>query len=280
MIDRCWIFHCGYARMPRASIIEDGGWELVRLPFLCGVAEHREYGPVLIDAPYGHEGPSNVGSLLGSLLQRAGVVFYERWSVIPRLEQLGLRAADVSQILMTHLHYDHTGGMKALAHAQFHMSRPEWEWANDGAPWRAGARGYARPDFGALKARTVLYDDIPHLADSDRGLDVFDDGSIEMFFLPGHTPGHCGYRLHIADGSVVFFVGDAVYTTDQIDGGQGYGLMPRTVATSMGGVDVSRRAIHRHIGDHPDDFIVPSHDLQCGARCIDDGPLTFGSSTT
>ena len=280
MIERFWLFHCAYARVPSSLIFEDGGWSFIRLPFLGGVAEHSEVGPILLDAPYCHEGPSNVGSLMGSIMQKAGLVFYERWSVVPRIEELGLRAADVSHILMTHLHYDHTGAMKTLAHARFHLSQREWDAAHEGSAWQAGARGYARSDFGALKHRVELHDDVPHLADSTQGLDILGDGSIEMFSLPGHTPGHCGYRIHLADGSAVFFAGDAAFANPQIFGKRGLGLLPRTVATSMGGIDVSLRALRRHLDEHPADVPIVCHDPELGAQCIAEGPIVYGAQPT
>lgn len=276
MIERFWLFHCAYARVPRRLVVDGGGWDLITLPFLCGVAEHSEYGPILIDAPYGHEGPSNLGALMSRILQRTGLVFRERWSVIPRLEELDLRAADVAHILMTHLHYDHTGGMKTLAHAQFHLSRQEWDFAHQQSSRRAAARGYARSDFEGLAHCVSLYDSVPHLADSDEGLDVLDDGSIEMYFLPGHSPGHCGYRIHLQDGSTIFFAGDAAYTIPQVWGEEGLGLMPTTVATSLGGVEVSLRALRRHLTEHSDDILITSHEIGLGERCIRDGPICFG----
>ena len=277
MIERFWLFHCAYANVPRSLVIEDGGWAIIRLPFLCGVAQHSEHGPVLIDAPYCHEGPANLGTFMGSVMQRTTLVFEEQWSVVPRIEQLGIRPADVSHILMTHLHYDHTGGMKTLAHAQFHVSRDEWIAAHEGPNWQAGLRGYLRSDFAALESRIVRHEDVPHLADSERGIDLFDDGSVEMFFLPGHSPGHCGYRIHLDDGTSIFFIGDAVFTRSQLQGDDGLGLLPTQVASALGGVGVSRRALQRHLEVHPDDIVIPSHDLEWGARCIDEGIVEFGA---
>lgn len=275
MITRFWLFHCAYARVPREAIIQGGGWDLVRLPMLCGVAEHSELGPILLDAPYGHEGPSNVGSLMGSLMRRTGLEFQERWSVVARLEELGLRAADVGHILMTHLHYDHTGGMKSLAHARFHISQEEWDFAHSGSNRRSSMRGYARTDFMSLRNRVELRDPVPHLLDGTAGLDLFGDGSIEMFFLPGHTPGHCGFRLHLAEGPPILFVGDAAFTVPQIRGAENMGFALRTIASSMGGVRTSLRAIRRHIERHPEDRLITCHDFELGARCIKEGPIFF-----
>lgn len=279
MIDRFWLFHCGYMRLPRFAVVENGGWRMVRLPLLAGVAEHTEFGPVVFDAPFGREGPANIGSFLGALAQRSTIEFDEAWSIIPRIEQLGLRAADVSKILMTHLHFDHTGGMKTLAHGEFHLSEREWEFANADTVAHAASRGYSRGDFAALGDRVVLHEPIPHLADSKQGLDVLGDGSVEMFFLPGHTPGHCAYRIHLQDAPSVFFAGDAGFTVEEIRRSEGMGLMAKTVATGRGGCRVTKRAIRNHLAEHPDEILITSHDLELGARCIDDGPIAYDKET-
>ncbi len=275
MIERFWLFHCGYARIPRFAVIEDGGWEWIRLPFLAGLAEHSEYGPVIVDAPFGHEGPANLGMAMGSFMQLAGLEFEVRWSIVARVEQLGFRPADVRHILMTHLHYDHTGGMKSLAHAQFHVSSREWDYATDGSLGGLAKSAYTQLDYRSLDKHTLRHDDVPHLADSQKGLDVLGDGSVEMFSLPGHSPGHCGYRIHLASGPAVFFAGDVAFTVDQIYEREGLGFFPRNVATSKGGIEVSLRALRRHLGAQ-DDRVITSHDIELGRRCIEEGPQLYG----
>ncbi len=275
MIERFWIAQCAYMTVPKRAIVAGGGWGLVRLPMLFGIAEHSELGPVLIDAPYGHEGPLNTGYFVGSALLRTGMEFRESWSVVGRLEELGYRAADVGKILMTHLHHDHTGAMKSLAHARFVVSRDEWETALQHRGARAMGSGYVRSDYASLTRQVDVMDDLPHLADSSKGHDVLGDGSVEMFFLPGHSPGHCGYRVHLKSGRSIFFAGDAAFTVPQLFGDEGFGLFPKTIATGRGGVHVSLRAIRRHFNDHPDDVPITSHDFDLGEECIEGGPKLY-----
>lgn len=275
VIERFWVAHCAHMTVPKRAIVAGGGWSLVKLPMLFGIAEHSEHGPILIDAPYGHEGPLNAGYFVGSALLRTGFEFHESWSVVGRLEELGFRAADVSRILMTHLHHDHTGAMKSLAHARFTVSRDEWETALLHRGARAMGSGYSRSDYASLTRQMDVLDEIPHLADSSRGLDVFGDGSVEMFFLPGHSPGHCGFRIRLKSGRALFFCGDAAFTIPQLLGEEGMGFFPRTIATSSGGVEVTLRAIRRHFNDHPDDIPVTSHDFDLGERSIAEGPILF-----
>ena len=275
MIERFWVAHCAFMTVPKRAIVAGGGWSLMKLPMLFGIAEHSEHGPILFDAPYGHEGPLNAGYFVGSALLRTGMEFQEAWSVVGRLEELGFRAADVAQILMSHLHHDHTGAMKSLAHARFVVSRDEWESAlvNRGA--RAMGSGYARSDYASLTRQVDVMDEVPHLADSSKGRDVLGDGTVEMFFLPGHSPGHCGYRIHLKSGRSVFFCGDAAFTIPQVFGEEGLGLFPRTIATSLGGVEVSLRALRRHFNDNPNDVAITCHDFGLGEESLSGGPILF-----
>ena len=66
MIEQFWLFHCGWFRVPRGAFEKGGGFDMVALPFLAAVAFHSELGPIVVDAPFGHEGPTNAGEVVGS----------------------------------------------------------------------------------------------------------------------------------------------------------------------------------------------------------------------
>lgn len=280
MIERFWLFHYAWGRLPQSAVVEKGGWQQVRVPILGGLAVHSRLGPILLDVPYGREGPSNLGMLLGSMLETMGLNFQSDWSVVPRLEQIGFRAADVEHVLMTHLHCDHTGGMKTLAHATFHLSRREWEYAREGPGAQAKIRGYVRDDFAALGERVELYDSLPHPASHAEGLDVFGDGSVEMFELPGHTPGHCGYRLRSGGQKAIFFAGDAAGSVPELLGDCRPGWLPRALAESHTAVELTQRGVRRHLEQHPADTPVVCHDPELGERCLNEGPVVWQLSPT
>lgn len=272
MIEQFWLFHCGWFRVPRGAILKGGGFEPTRLPFLSAVAYHRDRGPIVIDAPFGHEGPANVGEVFGSFLRGAGQKFRREWAIVPRVEQLGFRPSEVDDILVTHLHWDHTGGMKALAHANFWMDRTEWDHANSFTPSEALRQGYVPSDYRALgpRVRRLELNDEVHL---EGGFDVFGDGSVQAVPLRGHSPGHTGYRFHLTDGRKIFFVGDAVFSITQITEGRELGIFPRLVASDLDAarLTIARlRDFHRTVGG--DQVLVSAHDFDWIDRCAD-GPI-------
>ncbi|MGN6188167.1 MAG: N-acyl homoserine lactonase family protein [Conexibacter sp.] len=98
-------------------------------------------------------------------------------------EQLDL--STLTRVVLTHLHYDHAGGLALLPRrVPIVLQRREWEAAHDRA---AIARNFFLPvDYAAVAEQVML-------VDGDH--DLLGDGSIELLPTPGHTPGHQSVRV-------------------------------------------------------------------------------------
>ncbi len=265
-IEQFWLFHCGYMRVPRGIIVKGGGMEIVTLPFMAALAVHSELGPVLIDAPFGHEGPANAGEAVATLMRAFGLTFQPEWAVIPRIEQLGFRASDVNDILMTHLHWDHTGGMKSLAHANFHINHQELDYALGLPAIDAVKAGYAVGDFRALRPHVEDLDVEDHKLNESEGHDVFGDGTIYAIPLPGHSVGLVGYRLDVGDQKI-FFLGDAAFSIGHVTRGEQLGVFPRTAAYSLPQTRATLVELKQYHLSNPDVQIITSHDFALGDIC-------------
>lgn len=278
MIEQCWLFHCGYSRVPEPAVFEEGNpASLKRMPFLCALLVHETLGPILIDAPFGHEGPNNAGALLGQFLKKTGTSFESKWAVSARVEQLGFRPSQVNNVLMTHLHFDHTGGMKAFSHAVFRMNKKEWNFANSIGVFDALRLGYVVGDFRALKAKTELFG-VPKYFERDvEGHDVFGDGSVEAISLPGHSIGHTGYRFRLPDGRRVFFLGDAIFNVGHLKD-RGLGMMPKLFGRHRSDVEFTVEELQRYAKMYPDEVFICSHDFDWGDRCMS-GPVAVHVSS-
>jgi N-acyl homoserine lactone hydrolase len=98
-------------------------------------------------------------------------------------EQLDVHT--LTKVVLTHLHWDHVGGLKLIpASVPVVVQRAEWQAGHDDAAVRRNvflARDYAEHD------REVV------LIDGD--CDLLGDGSVELLLTPGHTPGHQSVRI-------------------------------------------------------------------------------------
>jgi glyoxylase-like metal-dependent hydrolase (beta-lactamase superfamily II) len=101
----------------------------------------------------------------------------------PLHEQLD--AASITKIVLTHLHWDHAGGLSLLpASIPIVVQRREWEAGGDRG---AIERNFFFPRDYVDDEREAI------LVDGDH--DLLGDGSIELLLTPGHTPGHQSVRI-------------------------------------------------------------------------------------
>jgi glyoxylase-like metal-dependent hydrolase (beta-lactamase superfamily II) len=103
--------------------------------------------------------------------------------------------ATVTRVVLTHLHFDHAGGLSLLpASVPVVVQRAEWEAGHDRG---AIERNFLFPrDYAAVD---------PVLVNGEH--DLLGDGSIVLFRTPGHTPGHQSVRVGelVIGGDVVHY---------------------------------------------------------------------------
>ena len=182
----------------------------VTVPSTVVVIEHPRRGLVLVDTGVNYRvaDPELAAEQWGpGLRERYGATGFTREDAVDaQLERLGYRCADVTHVVYSHLHLDHAGGMEhfpdALHVGQHDELRHAW-W-----PDRWTARGYALADY--LPARGFEYLELSGDAD------LFEDGSLRVISLPGHTPGSQGLVVDLPQRGRVAFVGDAAHLREQV----------------------------------------------------------------
>jgi N-acyl homoserine lactone hydrolase len=93
--------------------------------------------------------------------------------------------ATLTKVVLTHLHYDHSGGLALLpSWLPVVVQHREWEAGLNSA---AAARNYFHQIDYAFAAERV------ELVDGD--CDLVPDGSVRLLLTPGHTPGHQSVRI-------------------------------------------------------------------------------------
>lgn len=175
----------------------------------------------------------------------------------PQLRALGFSPRDVKQVILTHLHTDHAGGIHHLTGARFWVSQEEWKRASG-----LGGRlqGYLphrwprwwQPDFIRFEQRPI--------GPFNTSMPVTKRGDVSIVPTPGHTPHHVSVFV---DGEPAFFLaGDTSYSQELLLRRKVDGVSPDPIE-SLQTLD----NILALSDSHPLIYL-PSHDIEANSRLI------------
>ncbi len=122
-------------------------------------------------------------------------------------------AAEVKHVLLSHLHADHVGGLRDFHQAEIWASQAAVQQFQKTPRWRAVAKGLLHglfPEDWTKRWRAFeLANPVEH-EHLGPGFDLFGDGSIQVFSVPGHAAGQMGALLATTSGPV-FLAADAFW---------------------------------------------------------------------
>ena len=127
------------------------------------------------------------------------------------LAAAGVKPEEISDILITHVHTDHSGGLvrngvMLFPNATIHAGKADVDFFLD--PRNAGRNGYDRRYWTEAAKTLKPYADAGKVRPFDRKRDLVPGITAEP--KPGHTPGSAFYTL-TSEGQRIVFVGDIVH---------------------------------------------------------------------
>ena len=172
----------------------------------------------------------------------------------------GFDPADVRRVILTHLDWDHVGGIGAFPSAEVLVHRPEHEAAAS----RAGRMRY-EPGRWPKSFSPTLYDldDVP-LGPFPRSRAVTERGDVHLVPLPGHSAGQVGVLVQAGDATLLFAADHLLrwdwFLEDSAAGHQlGLGIFyPRDAR------ETSRRVLA--LVEETGAVVLPSHDEETPSR--------------
>jgi glyoxylase-like metal-dependent hydrolase (beta-lactamase superfamily II) len=244
--------NCGTMHMPAA-------------PLVCNVLlAEADSRLVLIDTGFGLLDIADPRRRIGVVRHLLHPRLASEETAIRQIQALGFEAADVTDILMTHLDIDHAGGLADFPNARVHLTVAEAAGAVHTPSLRERVR------FNPLQwaHRPTLVEHAP-TGESWRGFAAaksLDDVSpgIVMISLPGHTRGHVAYAVDAGDRWILH-AGDAFFHHSVL---QGRKSQPRSLTVFENVVAFNLRQVranHERLAElhgrgEPDLVIINSHD--------------------
>jgi len=187
---------CGQFHSPGAGMGMDGDRVSVPIPFY--VLDHPD-GVALFDCGLPAAMLDRDERYLKALqTQDLDVTLTSQETLTSHLERLDIDPARVRYAVLSHLHFDHAGGLREVPNATVVVQRREWEAGRE-------------PEISRRYGLPKRYFDLGHevrLVDGEH--DLFGDGSAVCIPSFGHTPGHQSLRVRSEQGEHIL-IGDACY---------------------------------------------------------------------
>nr|WP_295778262.1 MBL fold metallo-hydrolase [Rhodoferax sp.] len=165
----------------------------------------------------------------------------------------------VQKVIISHSHWDHAGGVQDFPEAQIFASVDEMPTI---AKPKSGAGGTwpSQVAVPAIHWTPLVLQPVAHKGYA-QSLDLFNDGSVVLVAMPGHTTGSIGMFVTVDSGKCYFFIGDVAWKTGAVQLGA-----PKFWAASVI-VDHDREQTLRSVEQvrsvarkYPDLVVVPAHD--------------------
>ena len=115
--------------------------------------------------------------------------------VLDQLRQIELQPSDIEYLALSHLHPDHSGNAGLFEESTFLTGRRELEYMFSPEVKAQYGEGYAPLE----QSDTLLFEG-QH--------DVFGDGTVVIFEMPGHTPGSCVLLVRTKNAGNLLLTGD------------------------------------------------------------------------
>lgn len=129
-----------------------------------------------------------------------------------QLEHAGYRADDVTTAVLSHLHFDHVGGIGDIPQADLLVSKQAWDHQRGPHPERDFVPSW---DLNVPGAKWKPFDfeptTDPRLAPFDQAFDVAGDGSLIVLPTPGHIRGSVSLLIRQDAAPPVLLIGDLTY---------------------------------------------------------------------
>jgi len=208
---RIHAFRTGAVRNIEGAVFAGGSWtSVIEMGAWAFVIEHPTAGLTVFDTGLAQRARSEPDHYVGWLGAKLGMLDVPVGAgLAEQMRAAGLNPAEVRRVVLSHLHFDHTGAISDFPNATVVISASEKEWV---------LHEMTRMDFvdtdalaGIGRWQVVDYAVEKPLATLMAAHDLLGDGSILTIDLSGHTPGSTGMIVRTAEAPVLL-TGDAAWT--------------------------------------------------------------------
>lgn len=224
--------------------------ENITIPVFAYLIHHEKYGYFLIDsgceASYVNKPYGTIKGLILPFVMVKTTLKSENSIDI----QISKEINDLKGVFFTHMHFDHTSGLKALPDKLMYIADKRDKFIN--IKWLLESDHFSKSDIVyALDFNSDLSQELP----LGKAIDIFGDQSLWAVSTPGHSKGHISFLVNTKEQPVLI-TGDAVNLKRSLELGVGPG-------SSSDDIDLAQKTfetISDFIKKNPDVKVFLGHD--------------------
>ncbi|MBD3882850.1 MBL fold metallo-hydrolase [Phormidium tenue FACHB-886] len=209
--------NCG-CMCPLGGALFDGFSQKLTASLVCHcLLIETDRGLVLVDTGFGQRDVKSPYSRLSPFfIHFNNIQFDRKYTALEQVEQLGFSARDVRHIVLTHLDFDHAGGLEDFPEAMVHVMQAE----SDAVQNRHGfidKRRYCPKQWDEVK-HWKYYEPGGEPWFGFEAVRDLEGLPPEILLIPlaGHTQGHAGVAINTPEGWLLH-AGDAYFYRHEMD---------------------------------------------------------------
>jgi len=181
-----------------------------------------------------------------------------------QLRNLGISPRDVRQVVLTHLHTDHAGGLKDLTSARSWVAEQEFKRASG---FGGRIQGYLPHRWPRWWEPSFIRFDGGAFGPFGQSMSLTKSGDVLIVPTPGHTPHHVS--VVVRGSPTLFIAGDTSYNQELLLAGKSDGVSPSEDVAKTTLAKIAALARERPL------VYLPSHDPQSEERLVNRSVLAI-----
>jgi glyoxylase-like metal-dependent hydrolase (beta-lactamase superfamily II) len=247
------LIKCGKMTSKQVFVYRGGSWSDNYDSGMAAILVRHPNATFLFDTGFGVNVDEHIKTI--PALMRALTKYDKETSAASQLRAHGVDPDSIKMAIISHSHWDHVSGLEDFPQAEAWFSREEADYMQT-----LPASELVKQMGDKLHPHIVELSGPPY-ENFDRSLDLFEDGSIVLVPLPGHTPGSIGMFVNLRSGKRLFFIGDLTWAIEGVQLPAERPWMSRKlVDRDEEGVRRSVVKAYEVMKRYPEMIIVPAHD--------------------
>lgn len=211
----------GYCNHPECIAARNKSFKQKQFPSLVGLIKHVKHGYILYDTGYSENFFKQTERFPEKIYALITPVFYDKEDcLLSQLKNLNIKSEDISYIIISHFHADHIAGLNNFNKAKFIFFERELNNLLNKNKLSQISNAF----LNKLVPENIFYNYLAieklkeieiNLFDFKYGYDLFEDNSMVIINLPGHTEYQAGLYFSFNQNKY-FFIADSAWSIEYL----------------------------------------------------------------